>query len=181
MLPIDKMFPLNPASKLHLKTLRLDLIPCSLSVAQAAVSDKSQVEKLLGVQVPDDWHTCEGQDFLPQYAQMLINDPSQLGWGVWLMIHTAEQTLIGDLGFGGKPHQEGSVEIGYEVLPKYRNQGYAFEGAKALVDWASNQPNLKRIVAYSPYDNVASIRILEKLGMQQIEKYKNFFKWELKI
>ena len=178
---IDKIFPLNPASTLHLKTLRLDLIPCSLSVAQAASSDKSQVEKLLGVQVPDDWHTCEVQYFLPQYAQMLINNPSQLGWGVWLMIHRAEQTLIGNLGFGGKPHQEGTVEIGYEVLFKYRNQGYAFEASKALVDWVSSQPNLKRIVAYCSHDNAGSIRILEKLGMQQIDKYKNFFKWELKI
>ncbi len=54
------------------------------------------------------------------YTQMLIDDPSHLGCGVWLMIHIADSTLIGDLGFIGKPDQTGTVEMGYEVLSAYR-------------------------------------------------------------
>ncbi|BAZ31979.1 acetyltransferase [Cylindrospermum sp. NIES-4074] len=99
---------------LQITTGRLELLPCSLEVAQgAAIKNKSQVEQLLGVKVPDDWYASEVLDFLPIYAQMLMEDPSVLGWGVWLMIHIEESTLIGDLGFGGKPDEQGTVEMGY--------------------------------------------------------------------
>lgn len=40
--------------RLHIKTPRLELIPCSLKVAQAAIKDKSQVEKLLAVRVAEE-------------------------------------------------------------------------------------------------------------------------------
>ncbi|MEH2181661.1 GNAT family N-acetyltransferase [Nostoc sp.] len=167
---------------LHITTQRLELLPCSLEVAQAVVTrNKPQVEKLLGVWVPDDWYASEVLDFFPMYAQMLVDDPSQLGWGIWLMIHVADSTLIGDLGFGGKPDRTGTVEMGYEVLSAYRQQGFAFEAVKALVDFAFTQPELKRIIAHSPEDHVASIRILEKLGMQQIARDENLLKWELKL
>ncbi|MDZ8227655.1 GNAT family N-acetyltransferase [Nostoc sp. ChiVER01] len=112
---------------------------------------------------------------------MLIDDPSQLGWGVWLMIHIADSTLIGDLGFLGKPDRIGTVKMGYEVLSAYRQQGFAFEAVEALVNFAFTQPELKRIIAHSPEDHVASIRILEKLEMQQIAKDENLLEWELKL
>lgn len=173
---------------LQIATSRLKLIPCPLEVAQAAITDNSQVETLLRIRIPDDWYATEVQDFLPKYAQMLTNDPSQLGWGVWLMIHTADSTLIGDLGFGGKPDEQGTVEMGYEVFPAYQKQGYAFEAVQALVNWAITQPNLKRIIAHSPQDHTASIRILEKLGLQQLgtvnlPDYPDalVFKWQLSI
>lgn len=158
---------------LEITTPRLELIPCSLKVAQSIIAkNTSQVEKILGVRVPDDWYKGEVLDFFPTYAQMLAQDPSQLGWGVWLMIHNDDYTLIGDLGFGGKPDKQGTVEIGYEVLEKYRHQGYAFEAVQALVNFAFTQPELKTIIAHSPKDIPASIRILEKLGMQHVETFE---------
>ncbi|MCC5617515.1 GNAT family N-acetyltransferase [Nostoc sp. CHAB 5836] len=167
---------------LHITTQRLELLPCSLEVSQAVITrNKLQVERLLGVRVPDDWYESEVSDILPIYGQMLIDDPSQLGWGVWLMIHIADSTLIGDLGFLGKPDRTGTVEMGYEVLSAYRRQGFTFEAVEALVNFAFTQPQLKRIIAHSPDDHVASIRILEKLGMEQIAKDENLLEWELRL
>ncbi|MDZ8104641.1 MAG: GNAT family N-acetyltransferase [Nostoc sp. DedQUE12a] len=167
---------------LHITTQRLELLPCCLEVAQAVVAkNKSEVEKLLGVRVPDEWYAGEVLDFFPIYAQMLIEDSSRLGWGVWLIIHIADNTLIGDLGFGGKPNEQGTVEMGYEVISAYRQQGFAFEAVEALVNFTFTQPQLKSIISHSPNDHVASIRILEKLGMQQVERNENLIKWELKL
>ncbi|MEH2375529.1 GNAT family N-acetyltransferase [Nostoc sp.] len=104
---------------LQITTQRLELLPCSLEVAQAVITrNKSQVKKLLGVTVPDDWYASEVLDIFPMYAQMLIDDPSQLGWGVWLMIHIADSSLIGDLGFISKPDQTGTVEMGYRSFSR---------------------------------------------------------------
>lgn len=169
-----------------LTTARLKLFSCTSEIAEAALIDKSQIENLLGVRVSDDWYTSEVQDFLPEYALMSRSEELLQGWGLWLMIHQCERVLIGDLGFGGKPDETGTVEIGYEVLEAYRHQGYALEAALELVDWAVNQRSVKRIIAHCTPDNLASIQILKKLGMQQIASvYLPLFpsvlicKWEL--
>lgn len=138
------------------------------------------MKTLLGVQVPDDWPAQDLQEFLPFYAQQLETDPSLLGWGVWLMVLRAERMIIGDLGFKGKPDREGMVEIGYSVVPAYRRQGYAFEAVQALIDWGFAQQDVKRIIAECATDNVPSIRVLEKLGMQRLEMEGSLLKWELK-
>jgi [ribosomal protein S5]-alanine N-acetyltransferase len=177
---------------LYIDTQRLELVPCSLEVAQATINkDKPLVEKLLTAYVPDDWYATEVQDFLPKYINILKTDPSQLGYGVWLMIRTDDSTLIGDLGFGGKPEAQDTLgqdtlEIGYEVLTPYRNQGYTTEAVEALVNFAFTQLEAKRIVAHTPENNLASIRVVEKLGMRNFETVTvpdlpgvNVFKWEL--
>ncbi|AFZ25459.1 acetyltransferase, ribosomal protein N-acetylase [Cylindrospermum stagnale PCC 7417] len=173
----------------QITTRRLELLPCSLEVAEGvARKNKSLVEELLGVKVPDDWYASEVLDFFPIYAQMLLNDPSHLGWGVWLMIHLEDSTLIGDLGFGGKPDEQGTVEMGYEVLPAYRHQGYAFEAVEALVNFAFTQPELQKIISYCPQDHPASIRILEKLGMKNLARFDSpdypsapILTWEMEL
>ncbi|MEA5570371.1 GNAT family N-acetyltransferase [Calothrix sp. UHCC 0171] len=183
---------------LYIDTQRLELIPCSLEVAQATINrDKPLLEKLLTAYVPDDWYTTEVQDFLPKYIQLLADDASQLGYGVWLMIRTDDSTLVGDLGFGGKLAGEKAVgeeevlgrevlEIGYEVLSAYRDRGYASEAVEALVNFAFTQLQARKIIAHTPENNIPSIRVAEKVGMKNVGTVKlpdlpgvNVFKWEL--
>ncbi|RUT04448.1 N-acetyltransferase [Dulcicalothrix desertica PCC 7102] len=173
---------------LYIDTQRLELLPCSLEVAQATLAkDKPLLEKLLTAYIPDDWYNTEVQAFLPKYIELLKSDPSQLGYGVWLIIRTDDSTLVGDLGFEGKSDDE-TLEIGYEILAAYRNEGYATEAVEALIDFAFTQLAAKKIIAHTPIDNVASIRVLEKLGMQNVEKMKGtdtlgleVYKWELTL
>jgi ribosomal-protein-alanine N-acetyltransferase len=162
-----------------LRTRRLDLLPCSFQVAQAVVQDRDGLKSLLGVRVPDDWPAQDLQEFLPTYAQQLQADPTLLGWGIWLMIHRAERTVIGDLGFKGRPDDEGTVEIGYSVVPAYRRQGFASEAVRALVDWALAQQGVRGIIAECSGDNTPSIRILEKVGMRRLETAGTLLRWEL--
>ncbi|MEH2277125.1 MAG: GNAT family N-acetyltransferase [Nostoc sp.] len=93
----------------------------------------------------------------------------------------ADSTLIGDLGFIDKPDQTGIGEIGYEVLSAYHQKGFAIEAAEALIYFAFTLRELKRIIAQSSDNHGASIRILKKLGMEQIGRDENLLKWELKL
>ena len=162
-----------------LQTRRLALIPCSIQIAQVIIQDRDRLASLLSVRVPEEWPGQDLREFLPLYARQLQADPALLGWGIWLTIHTVERTVIGDTGFKGKPGGEGTVEIGYSVLPAYRGQGFATEAARALVDWALAQRDVRRIIAECSPDNVASIRVLEKLGMQRREADGGMLRWEL--
>jgi RimJ/RimL family protein N-acetyltransferase len=61
-----------------------------------------------------------------------------------------------------------STEFGlfYAISSSHQRQGYASEAAKALVDYAFQHLHLKRVIAETDYDNVASISVMRKLGMR---------------
>lgn len=56
------------------------------------------------------------------------------------------------------------VDVGFAFLPRFWSLGYAFESASAVLAYARNRCGLKRIVAIASEDNVASIKLLAKLG-----------------
>jgi [ribosomal protein S5]-alanine N-acetyltransferase len=60
-------------------------------------------------------------------------------------------------------------DIGYSLLPDYRGRGVALEAARAVVSQARERLGLDRLNAIVAPSNGASIRLLEKLGMQPQE------------
>jgi RimJ/RimL family protein N-acetyltransferase len=54
----------------------------------------------------------------------------------------------------------------WAVAPSQQRRGYATEAGRALIDHAFGRLKLDRIVATTTYDNVASIGVMQKLGMQ---------------
>src|SRR5688572_15551606 len=128
-------------------TDRLQLVACPAQVARAAYQSRRQAETLVAVRVHAEWPTDDVRGFLPLYAQQVEANPSVLGWGIWLVIHSGAQTVIGDAGFKGKPDANGTVDIGYGIIPSYRRQGFGYEAARGLRDWAFMQPGVERIIA----------------------------------
>jgi ribosomal-protein-alanine N-acetyltransferase len=58
-------------------------------------------------------------------------------------------------------------EVGWALHPEEWGRGYASEAAWFAMDWAFRELMVHRIVAYCHADNVASVRVMEKLGMQR--------------
>ena len=58
------------------------------------------------------------------------------------------------------------VELGFAFLPAARGQNYAFEAGRAALDFGIRSLGFTRIVALTAPDNMASIRVLEKLGFR---------------
>ena len=56
-------------------------------------------------------------------------------------------------------------EIYYKLAPEFWGKGYATEVGKALIKFGFEEMNLHRIDAGAHIENVASIRVLEKIGM----------------
>jgi RimJ/RimL family protein N-acetyltransferase len=57
------------------------------------------------------------------------------------------------------------IDIGYAFLPAYRGQGYAYESAKAVLEYAPSL-GLTRVVAIASPGNIASNQLLMKLGLR---------------
>ena len=54
----------------------------------------------------------------------------------------------------------------YAVTPSLQRLGYATEAANSLVDYAFQALHLKRVIATTTYDNLASMGVMRKLGMR---------------
>jgi len=58
------------------------------------------------------------------------------------------------------------VEVGYRLLPEAWGQGFATEGARALVDYGFDDLDLDRIIGVTHRGNMASQRVLLKAGLE---------------
>ena len=58
------------------------------------------------------------------------------------------------------------VDVGFAFLPAYWRKGFAFESGSAVLAHGREAFGLKRIVAITSPDNVASIGVLEKMGLK---------------
>ena len=73
--------------------------------------------------------------------------------------------VIGLLGLICQDHGQG--EIGWALGVEHRGQGYATEAARALMDYGFSSLGLHRIYADTSSDNLASWRVMERLGMRR--------------
>ena len=74
--------------------------------------------------------------------------------------------IIGAIGLTFE-QEHARAEIGYWIGPPFWNFGYATEAAEAVITYAFDELLLHRITAQHFVRNVASGRVLEKLGMHQ--------------
>lgn len=58
-------------------------------------------------------------------------------------------------------------DVGFAFLPAFWGKGYAHEAAAAVLEDAHNRLRLNRVLGLTSLDNVASQKLLEKLGLQK--------------
>jgi RimJ/RimL family protein N-acetyltransferase len=86
------------------------------------------------------------------------------GFAIWAVCERAEGRVIGDCGLQlleGGPE----VEVGYRMARAVRGRGLATEAARACLVAGFDDLGLDRIVAVASPENVASRRVMKKLGM----------------
>lgn len=69
-------------------------------------------------------------------------------------------------------------EIGWAVHPNLWGQGLATEAAHRLLEFAFDELHAHRVVAFSHSKNLASIRVMNKLGMQQEGRLRETRRWQ---
>lgn len=150
-----------------LATPNLDLVPLTLALAAAERAGAEALAEALHATVPAGWppQYYEADDL--ERMEGLLHDERNAGWTLYYMIRrTPERAAVGVVGFNGRPKLEGTVEIGYGVIPAYRRRGFATEAVAALLDFAYQDPSVSAVVAETFPHLPASIGVLLRTGFR---------------
>jgi RimJ/RimL family protein N-acetyltransferase len=94
------------------------------------------------------------------------------GFGLWAVEVPGIAPFAGFVGLA-IPRFEAAftpcVEIGWRLEVDHWNNGYATEGARAVVEFAFGPLQLNEIVSFTVPANLRSRRVMEKLGMTRSE------------
>ena len=83
-----------------------------------------------------------------------------------LVIGTVMLEVVDGMGQPGMPRRT-QADLGYIFDPAHGGHGYATEAVAAMVAHAFDRLGVRRITAGCFADNLASVRILEKVGMRR--------------
>lgn len=95
----------------------------------------------------------------------------QLGYGSYTVIRKSDGAKMGTCGLYDRQGLDG-IDIGFAFLPQYERQGYAFEAASKLSNAAFEHFGLKQICAITTKGNIASQKLLKKLGLRYVKLVK---------
>jgi RimJ/RimL family protein N-acetyltransferase len=87
-------------------------------------------------------------------------------YGPFLMFMPGDGAKLGICGLFKRDNLE-DPDIGFGLLPGHRRKGYVYEAAEAVVEYAGSSLGLERLSAIVSPENTASVRLLEKLGMER--------------
>jgi ribosomal-protein-alanine N-acetyltransferase len=157
----------------RLLTRRLELIAATPELARLdSDGTRSGSHDALAAQlqasVPPAWPPPLFADDHANLARRLAADPTLVGWAIWYAVQREPATLVGNLGFVGRPDDEAAVELGHSMLDQFQRRGYATEALGALIDWAFSHDEVRIIRARVLASQESSIRVLEKSGLSFI-------------
>ena len=117
-----------------------------------------------------------GEPISLEEARALTLERAQ-GTDFWAVVFKDNQKMVGHLYFKQiEPKEFLTWELGYIFNPAFQNKGYATESAYGLIQYGFEHLGIHRVIAHFNPENIASRRVLEKIGMKR-EGYfrKNVF------
>jgi RimJ/RimL family protein N-acetyltransferase len=155
-----------------LTTERLELFSVTLELVEAIFRrDRATTERLVGARLPERW---PGEQLIARAftrsLEVVRADPARRLWGDSLLItRDDDRRVVGSVIFHGRPDEDGVAEVGYGVDESSQGQGYATEGTRACVEWALEQEGVVAVTAVTFPWHVASLRVIQKIGMKQVD------------
>jgi [ribosomal protein S5]-alanine N-acetyltransferase len=155
-----------------LTTARLSLEPMSLPLVVAIMTGQRHVaEELTRAELPHMWpNRALVERAFTASLDAIERDPVRRLWGDRLMIRLdahGRRRVVGSVVFHGRP-DDGVAEIAYGVEDGSQGEGLATEATRASVEWALSEEGVVAVQATTVPWHVASLRVIEKLGMVRV-------------
>lgn len=124
-------------------------------------------------------YLCDGMLFPREWSEQRVGDSRALfekrGVGLWLVRERLTGELVGFCGFLVFATLSPEPQLVYAMFERWTRRGYATEMARAAIAEARMHPGFGTILAGVDAVNVASVRVLEKLGFQRIATHPGAF------
>ena len=101
----------------------------------------------------------DAKEFLRHYDSYL-----KVGYGRWAVINKEDNSFIGWCGL--KLNEEDLIDLGFRFFKKHWGNGFATETANACLNYGFEKLQMELIIGRAVVANAASIRVLEKIGME---------------
>ena len=100
---------------------------------------------------------------------------SLLGFGYWVLRERASGRFVGEVGFADfkrdiDPPLGDDQEMGWVLDPRAFGKGFAGEATRAAQGWMDGAFRARRTVCMIDTENVASLRVAEKLGYREFTR-----------
>ncbi|RKT02433.1 RimJ/RimL family protein N-acetyltransferase [Streptomyces sp. 3211.6] len=145
----------------ELVTARLVLHPMTVAEAERVVAGSPGGGARWAAGYPTDGDVLAARRFLRTCAD--TGDPGP--FGNYEIRLRPDGRAIGGVGFHGPADAEGTVTIGYGLVPSARGSGYASEALRALLRLARSR-GITRVKGDADHDNLASHHVMTAAGMR---------------
>jgi len=125
------------------------------------------------VHIHQGWDRTDPDGIRAEIEEMLGRAPGEPGgWVQFTVFERESGRLVGDVGISPADGEPSVFKIGYTIAPAFQGKGYATEAGGALVDLAFDGLGAEIVRAYADAENTPSIRVMEKLGLELIERFE---------
>ncbi len=87
------------------------------------------------------------------------------GYGLWTIVEKNDNCVIGRAGISWREDTE-TIELGFVIARPYQRKGYAFEVCSAILDYAYDGLDIRKVWAYVDKENQISQSLCHKLGFR---------------
>ena len=141
-----------------------------------SLDNAPEVMRYLNGGLPTPRHVVE-QEILPGFMQI---DPEMPKFGFWAAEMKESGEFVGWFSLRplrlrsaqALPQNPHHAALGYRLVRAWWGQGLATEGVNALIHNGFAELGLARIVATTYEHNVASRRVMEKVGMKLVRRFR---------
>lgn len=151
--------------------MRQEILTPRLRIRPWAMDDLSVLAQIFAK--PEVWRFPFGRGFSAEeteaYLQGKILGQESGTSSPSAVEHRASGRLLGYIALSPPvwlPEVMPAIEIGWRIDPTFWNQGLATEGARAVLDYGFRDMALPEILSIYEPANVASGRVMEKIGME---------------
>lgn len=111
-----------------------------------------------------------------QAHRAMLEGPMMLyetyGYGPYRVALKKDDTPIGICGIFRRDSLD-EPDIGFSTLPEFCGNGFAYEAARAVIDYARSGLGITRLTAIVSPENTASVGLIRKLGLS----FERMYQW----
>ena len=152
-----------------LSTSRLVLRKLDINDAQEVYFLRSNAQVNQYVKRPTPKIISDAKDFITEINKGISEDQNIY----WVINLKDNPLMIGSISLWHFSSDYFIGEVGYDLHPRHHGKGLMTEALKAVLTYAFTRLGLKEIEAYTQYNNLASVKLLEDHGFKLLPEKKD--------